>query len=187
MMKRRIRKIAYQWTADHLTEMNELDAQRTLKELNKFRIDVFPTTSKAKRYPDKFRTRDTGNLSDMIPWEVVGQYKIELYIIDSMNDMHLNSGIMALTHGLGHALFYGFDRNRRMKYTVFDDSGHKPGEIGNWHTVGIHNKTSAINKVVQHSSDPEVYNHIYYLETYRYFNKWKPVKYRVYDFRDDIR
>ena len=188
LKKRRLRKIAYQWLVDQLVELPEYEKDTTLSRLKRFTINVFPTTYKSLRYPDSFRTKDTGKLSNMIPWEVVGMYAIDLFIIDDKNELMFLSALMALSHGLGHALLYSIDPLARDKYTVFDDSGHKPGDIGNWSTVAVHNHTSAIDKVVQHAGDKgEDLNHVYYLRTYRYFDRWKPVRYRMYDFRDVIR
>lgn len=185
--KRRLRKIALQWLADHLIEIGiPSEQEATLSRLRKFKINVFPTTYKSLRYPQQFTTLKVG-LSDMIPWEVVGLYSMDLFIIDDKSDMMFASALMALTHGLAHALLYSLDPLARDKYTIFDGSGHKPGDIGNWSTVAVHNKTSAIDKVVQHIKGDEILNHIYYLQTYRYFGRWKKVIYRVYDFRDEVR
>lgn len=188
LTKRRLRKIAFTWLADHLVEINSVtEREACLSRLSRFTLNVFPTTAKSLRYPASFRTSDTGRLSNMIPWEVVGLNVIDLFIIDDRSDMMFASALMALTHGLAHALLYCLDPLARAKYTVFDDSGHKPGDIGNWSTVGVHNKTSAIDKTVQHANREIPNNHIYYLETYRFLGRWKKVYYRVYDFRDDIR
>lgn len=186
--KRRLRKITFQWLSDHIIEINiKSEREATLSRLSRYTINVFPTTYKRLRYPNYGVTNKIGNMSSMIPWEYVGINAIDLFIIDDKSDMMFASTLMALSHGLAHALLYSLDPTARAKYEVFDDSGHKPGDIGNWSTVGVHNKTSAIDKIVQHTGSKEIPNHIYYLQTYRYMGRWKPVKYRMYDFRDDVR
>lgn len=189
MRKRRLRKIIYQWLADHFVEIKqERNVEMALTNLNKYRLRIFPSTSYKKLYGNAdFRTRNTGALSDMIPHEVVGWYQMDLFLVDKVNDLMWASNLMALTHGLGHVLLFCLDRTRRVKLTVDDASGNKKGTELNWYTSAVHNRTEAITKTVDNINDPKMENEIYYLKTYRMFSRWMPVKYRAYDFRDDIR
>ena len=182
----RIRKIAYQWIVDHVETIEPYDQRRVLSELNKFKIDVMPTDFKADLYPDKWHRTDM-ETSDMIPWEVVGYYQIQLFLIDRKSDMFLVSNLMAMTHGLGHALLFSYDKNRRVKLRFDDASGNKKGDELNWFSAAVHNRTEAIEKVVQKANEPDLENQIYYLQTYRNWdNLWRKQQYRVYDFRDDL-
>jgi hypothetical protein len=182
----RIRKIAYQWLSDHLEVIEEYDRNRVLNELNKFKIEVMPTTFKSKLYPDRWHRTDM-NTSDMIPWEIMGQYQLQLFLIDRKDDLFLASNIMAMTHGLGHVLLYSYDKHRRFKLTVDDASGNKKGDEVNWFTAAVHNRTEAIDKVVQKAGEPDLENQIYYLQTYRNWDTiWRKQMYRTYDFRDDL-
>lgn len=186
--KRRLRKIIYQWLTDHFIEITQKrNVEMTLSNINKYRLRIFPSTSYKKLYGNAdFRTRNTGALSDMIPHEVVGYYQMDLFLVDMKNDLMFASNLMALTHGLGHVFLFCLDRTRRVKLDVNDASGNKKGTELNWYTAAVHNRTEAITKTVA-KVDIEQENQIYYLTTYRFFNRWMPVIYRVYDFRDDIR
>ena len=189
LQKRRLRKIIYQWLADHFVEIRQARNQTlALDNINKYRLRIFPSTSYKKLYGNAdFRTRNTGALSDMIPHEVVGYFQMDLFLVDIKNDLMFASDLMALTHGLGHVFLFCLDRTRRIKLTVDDASGNKKGTELNWYTAAVHNRTEAITKTVDNIDKPKMENEIYYLRTYRMFNRWMPVKYRVYDFRDDIR
>ena len=135
-----------------------------------------------------WRSSDTGNLSDLIPHEIVGLNKIDLFVLDDKSDMMMASNIIMMSHGLGHALLYSYDPRRRIELKYDDATGNKKGTILNWHTAAVHNRTEAISKTVQRINDPEIDNQIYYMETYKPINKlWKKVIYRMYDFRDDLR
>lgn len=184
----RLRKIIFQWLADHLSELDDFNRERVIVNLNKYRIRVFPSTFYKTLYGNTdFRTRNTGSLSDMIPHEVVGYFQMDLFLVDSKNDLMFASNLMALSHGLGHILLFCFDRTRRYKLKVNDASGNKKGTELNWHTAAVHNRTEAITKTVDIVNNLKFENQIYYLKTYRLFNRWKPIKYRMFDFRDDIR
>lgn len=187
--KRRFRKIIYTWLADHIVEISDKTiVNRTMNNVNRFRIRIFPSTSYSKLYgKTDFRTRNTGALSDMIPHEVVGFFQMDLFLVDMKNDLMFASNVMALTHGLGHVLLFSFDRTARFKLTVDDASGNKKGTELAWHTAAVHNKTEAITKTIDNVDKPKTLNELYYLRTYRLLGKWMPIKYRAYDFRDDIR
>ncbi len=188
MKKRRLRKIALKWMSDQIVDLNEFDTDRVLNELRKFTIEVFPTSFKAKLYADLFNRSGT-KTSDMIPWEVMGMYQLQLFIIDDKSEFMYSSAIMTLTHGLGHVLLWCFDRNRTWQLKVDDASGNKKGDHVSWHVAAVHNRTEAIEKTVQKTSDTEIENQIYYLQTFREFfpRIWRKVSYRVWDFRDDLR
>ena len=180
-------RIAHKWMSDHLEAVPKADINRVLRELNKFTINVMPTKVKSIMYPDKFRSRDTGTLSDMIPWEVMGMHELQLFIVDSKKDNIFASGVMTMTHGLGHVLLWCFDSKRRVELKYDDASGNKKGDVLSWHVAAVHNRTEAIEKTVQKLNDKELDNQIYYLQTYRPVLKaWKPETYRVWDFRDDL-
>ena len=134
-----------------------------------------------------WRTGDTGNLSDLIPHEKVGQFVIDLFILDNNDDMRFASNLIMMSHGLGHVLLYSYDHTRRTQLTVDDASGNRKGKVLAWHTAAVHNRTEAIDKSVQKLNDKEIDNQIYYLQTWRRFGlKWRKVIYRMYDFRDDL-
>lgn len=187
--QRRLRKIALKWLSDQLEVIPKTDQQRVLRELKKFTVNIMPTTSKNIMYPDKFRSENTGNLSDKIPWEVMGMYELQLFIIDDKKEINFLSGIMTMTHGLGHVLLWCFDSKRRVELRYDDASGNKKGDVLSWHVAAVHSRTEAIEKTVQKTKDVELDNEIYYLDTYREIQPkfWKKVQYRVWDFRDDLR
>ena len=187
--KRRLNKIALKWWSDHLESINEVDKPRVLTNLKKFKVYCLPTTRIEAIYPAEWTTRQLAKMSDMIPWEVVGEYEIHLFMVDSDNDFIFEQNVITMTHGLGHALLYCYDNQRRVELTVDDASGNKKGDELKWFVAAVHNRTSAIEKVVQRPSDDEKSNQIYYLQTYREFfpRIWRKVAYRVWDFRDDVR
>ena len=187
--KRRITKILYRWVEDHLNAIdNEITRDYTESRLKRFDIRFFPTTEYTKRRGTyNWRSGDTGNLSDQIPHEIVGQFQIELYILDNKDDMRFASNLIMMSHGLGHALLYSYDSSRRTKLTVDDASGNKKGKEMAWHTAAVHNRTETMDKSVQRLEDDEIDNQIYYLRTYRYLRSaWRKTLYRMYDFRDDL-
>lgn len=187
--KRRYVKIMYKWLEDHISSIdNEQTRSYTLNRVKKFRVRFFPTTMYKKMYGEyNWRTGDTGDLSDQIPHEKVGQFVIDLFILDVKDDMRFASNIIMMSHGLGHVLLYSYDHTRRTQLTVDDASGNKKGKILAWHTAAVHNRTEAIEKSVQKLNDKEIDNQIYYLQTWRRFGwKWRKVMYRMYDFRDDL-
>ena len=147
-----------------------------------------PTSAVEALYPDRWLSRKLGNLSNDIPWEVVGQYEVQLFIHDSENNMMFETSVITMTHGLGHALLYCYDKHRRYKLTIDDLSGNRKGDEINWFVAAVHNRTNR-SAIIQRPSDAEIDNTIYYLQTYREFfpRIWKKVKYRVFDFRDDLR
>jgi len=188
LTKRRYNKILLQHISDHIQIIDERQIPFVLDRLFNFTIRIFPTEMYKEIYGKQdFRTRDTGTLSENIPHEVVGWYRMDLFIIDSVNDLVMASNLMALSHGLGHVELFCFDPTARIAYKVPDLSGHKVGDMGNWSTVAVHNRTNEITQIIQREHDNEIQNQIYYLITYRFFGRWKPVKYRVFDFRDDLR
>jgi len=187
--KRRYRKIMYQWISDHVSHIeNETTKDYTLSRIKKFKVRFFPTTMYSKMYGSyNWRSGDTGNLSDLIPHEKVGQFVIDLFILDNKDDMRFASNLIMMSHGLGHVLLYSYDSSRRIQLNVDDASGNKKGSVLAWHTAAVHNRTEAIDKSVQRIGDDEIDNQIYYLHTYRYLRKaWKKTLYRMYDFRDDL-
>ena len=187
--KRRLTKILYQWLGDHISTIdNEITRIYTANRVDQFRVRFFPTTEYSKMYGAyNWRSGDTGNLSDLIPHEVVGQFVIDLFILDEKDDMRFASNLIMMSHGLGHVLLYSYDSGRRTTLTVDDASGNKKGTSLQWHTAAVHNRTEAIEKSVQRIGDDEIDNQIYYLKTYRFLRSaWKRTLYRMYDFRDDL-
>jgi len=187
--RRRMTKILYTWLEDHISHIeNEVTREYTMNRVKQFKVRFFPTTEYAKRYGEyNWRSGDTGNLSDFIPHEKVGQFEIELFILDNKDDMRFASNLIMMSHGLGHVLLYSYDHTRRVELTVDDASGNKKGKIMNWHTAAVHNRTELPDKTVQRLQDPDIDNQIYYLRTYRYLRSaWKKTLYRMYDFRDDL-
>ena len=189
--KRRYTKILYKWLEDHVGHIeNEVTREYTLSRIKQFKIRFFPTTMYKKMYGEyNWRTGDTGNLSDLIPHEKVGQFVIDLFILDNKDDMRFASNLIMMSHGLGHVLLYSYDHTKRIQLTVDDASGNKKGKILAWHTAAVHNRTEAIDKSVQKLNDREIDNQIYYLQTWRFIRSklsWRKVMYRMYDFRDDL-
>ena len=187
--KRRYVKIMYKWLEDHINAIDEeVTRDYTLNRVMKFKVRFFPTTMYKKMYGEyNWRTGDTGALSDLIPHEKVGQFVIDLFILDVKDDMRFASNIIMMSHGLGHVLLYSYDHTRRTQLTVDDASGNKKGKVLAWHTAAVHNRTEIMEKTVQKLSDKEIDNQIYYLQTWRRFGgKWRKVMYRMYDFRDDL-
>ena len=185
----RYTKILYKWMEDHISHIeNEATREYTLSRMQRFRVRFFPTTMYSKMYGEyNWRTGDTGNLSDLIPHEKVGQFEIDLFILDNKDDMRMASNLIMMSHGLGHVLLYSYDHTRRALLTVNDASGNRKGKTLAWHTAAVHNRTEAMEKTVQRLSDKELDNQIYYLQTWRRFGfKWSKVMYRMYDFRDDL-
>jgi hypothetical protein len=134
-----------------------------------------------------WRTGDTGELSDLIPHEKVGQFVIDLFILDNKDDLRMASNLIMMSHGLGHVLLYSYDHTRRTKLNVNDASGNLKGKVLAWHTAAVHNRTEKMEKTVQRLTDKEIDNQIYYLHTWRRFGfRWRKVIYRMYDFRDDL-
>lgn len=186
LKKRRLRKIALQWLSDQLEVIDETDHDRVLNQLKRFTVTIMPTSMAGKLYADKFNRSGT-KTSDRIPHEVMGQYELQLFILDEKSEFIFETGIMTLTHGLGHVLLWCFDPHRRYELTVDDASGNKKGDLMSWHVVAVHNRTEAIEKTVQKTADNEIDNEIYYLQTYRFVSRWRSKSYRVWDFRDDLR
>ena len=190
--QRRYRKIFNRWVEDQLYAVPDNDQSRVLNNIKKFRVRFYPTTMYKVMYGEyKYLSNplEAGvSLSDNIPHERMGQFTLDLFILDQKGDMQFASNLIMMSHGLGHVLLYSYDNQRRIELRVRDDSGNKRGTILNWHTAAVHNRTSAIEKTVQRINDPEIDNQIYYIETYRLIGKfWKKVYYRVYDFRDEFR
>lgn len=187
--KRRYNKIMYQWLSDHISHIeNEVTREYTLNRVNKFKVRFFPTTMYKKMYGEyNWRSGDTGALSDFIPHEKVGQFEIDLFILDQKDDMRFASNLIMMSHGLGHVLLYSYDSQRRTTLTVNDASGNRKGKVMAWHTAAVHNRTEKMDKTVQRLNDDDIENEIYYLRTYRQLRGfWKKVLYRMYDFRDDL-
>ena len=187
--RRRYVKIMYKWLEDHIGSIeNDTTRTYTLNRANKFTVRFFPTTMYKKMYGEyNWRTGDTGALSDHIPHEKVGQFVIDLFILDNKDDMRMASNLIMMSHGLGHVLLYSYDHTRRTTLNVNDASGNLKGKILAWHTAAVHNRTEAIEKTVQRLNDKEIDNQIYYLQTWRRFGlRWRKVIYRMYDFRDDL-
>lgn len=187
--KRRLTKILYKWLEDHISEIeNEVTREFTLSRVNRFRIRFFPTTEYNKMYGTyNWRSGDTGNLSDLIPHEKVGQFEIDLFILDNKDDMRFASNLIMMSHGFGHVLLYSYDSSRRVELKVDDVSGNKKGKIMAWHTAAVHNRTEKIDKTVARLENNDIDNDIYYLRTYRQLTGfWKKTLYRMYDFRDDL-
>ena len=185
----RYTKIMYKWLEDHISHIeNESTREYTLARVHKFKVRFFPTTMYSKMYGEyNWRTGDTGNLSDLIPHEKVGQFEIDLFILDNKDDMRMASNLIMMSHGLGHVLLYSYDHTRRALLTVNDTSGNLKGKTLAWHTAAVHNRTESMDKTVQRLSDKEIDNQIYYLQTWRKFGLiWRRVMYRMYDFRDDL-
>jgi len=187
--QRRYRKIMNQWLSDHISEIeNDVTREYTLSRVNRFRVRFFPTTMYSKIYGEyNWRSGDTGKLSDNIPHEKVGQFVIDLFILDTKGDMQFASNLIMMSHGLGHVLLYSYDSSRRIELKVDDASGNKKGKVLAWHTAAVHNRTEKMEKTVQRLSDPDIDNEIYYLRTWRFIKlRWKKILYRMYDFRDDL-
>jgi hypothetical protein len=187
--RRRYVKIMYKWLEDHVSHIeNDTTREYTLKRIMKFRVRFFPTTMYKKMYGEyNWRTGDTGELSDLIPHEKVGQFVIDLFILDNKDDLRMASNLIMMSHGLGHVLLYSYDHTRRTKLNVNDASGNLKGKVLAWHTAAVHNRTEKMEKTVQRLTDKEIDNQIYYLQTWRRFGlKWRKVMYRMYDFRDDL-
>jgi len=187
--QRRYRKILYQWMADHVSHIqNEVTSEYTLSRMKRFKVRFFPTTSYSKMYGDyNWRSGDTGNLSDLIPHEKVGQFEIDLFILDTKGNMQFASNLIMMSHGFGHVLLYSYDSSKRITLKVDDASGNKKGTILAWHTAAVHNRTEKMDKTVQRLRDPNIENEIYYLHTWRFIKfMWRKVLYRMYDFRDDL-
>ena len=102
----RYTKIMYKWLEDHISHIeNESTREYTLARVMKFRVRFFPTTMYSKMYGEyNWRTGDTGSLSDLIPHEKVGQFEIDLFILDNKDDMRMASNLAMMSHGLGHVL-----------------------------------------------------------------------------------
>lgn len=190
--KRRYKKIMYRWIEDHVSSIqDEVQRDFTLNRIKKFKVRFFPTTLYKTMYGEyKGLSADlaTGtSLSDYIPHEVVGQFVIDLFILDNFDDLRFASNLIMMSHGLGHVLLYSYDPTRRSVLKYDDDSGNKAGKVMAWHTAAVHSRTSSPEKTVQRLNDREIDNQIYYLHTYEYgFLGWKKVMYRLYDFRDDL-
>lgn len=187
--KRRYVKIMYKWLEDHIGSIeNEATREYTLSRAMKFKVRFFPTTMYKKMYGEyNWRTGDTGTLSDLIPHEKVGQFVIDLFILDNKDDMRFASNVIMMSHGFGHVLLYSYDHTRRDQLTINDASGNLKGKVLAWHTAAVHNRTESMDKTVQRLTDKEIDNQIYYLQTWRRFGlKWRRVMYRMYDFRDDL-
>ena len=185
----RYTKILYKWLEDHISHIeNESTREYTLARVMKFKVRFFPTTMYSKMYGEyNWRTGDTGNLSYLIPHERVGQFEIDLFILDNKDDMRMASNLIMMSHGLGHVLLYSYDHTRRALLTVNDASGNLKGKTLAWHTAAVHNRTESMDKTVQRLTDKEKDNQIYYLRTWRRFKLvWRRVMYRMYDFRDDL-
>jgi hypothetical protein len=185
----RYTKIMYKWLEDHISHIeNESTREYTLARVQRFRVRFFPTTMYAKMYGEyNWRTGDTGNLSDMIPHEKVGQFEIDLFILDTKGELQMASNLAMMSHGLGHVLLYSYDHTRRTILNVNDASGNLKGKELNWFTAAVHNRTEKMDKTVQRLADKEIDNEIYYLQTWRRFGLiWRRVMYRLYDFRDDL-
>jgi len=185
----RYRKIMYQWLDDHLKAIwNDVTKDYTVNRVIKFKVRFFPTTLYSKMYGKyDWRSGDTGKLSDLIPHEKVGQFEIDLFILDNKDDMRFASNLIMMSHGLGHVLLYSYDSKRRIQLRVDDASGNKKGKVMAWHTAAVHNRTEKIGKTVQRLNDENIDNQIYYLKTWRKVRRfWKRTLYRMYDFRDDL-
>lgn len=190
--QRRYRKIMNRWLEDQLKAVPVNDLQRTLNNIKKFKFRFFPTTMYKTMYGEyRYLSNplEAGtSISDNIPHEKMGQFTLDLFILDNKGDMQFASNVIMMSHGLGHVLLYSYDSKRRIELKVTDDSGNKAGTILNWHTAAVHNRTSAIEKSVQRINDPEIDNQIYYTHTWKFQNGvWRRVYYRMYDFRDDFK
>lgn len=190
--QRRYRKIALKWIDDQLKALPEVYRLVTLRNIEKFRLRFFPTTLYKTMYGEyKYLTNplEAGtSISDNIPHEKMGQFELDLFILDSKGDLQFASNVIMMSHGLGHVVLYSYDPSRRIELRVRDLSGNKRGTIMNWSTAAVHNRTNAIEQSVQRINDPEIENEIYYMETWRMIGKfWKKTYYRMFDFRDDLR
>ena len=189
--KRKYRQLIYKWLEDQLLVLDFTTRNRVINNINKFRVRFFPTTSYKTMYGEyKYMSgeRVGTSLSDMIPHERVGQYEIDLFVLDANDEMRMASNLIMMSHGFGHVLLYSLDPTRRIELKYDDASGNKKGKIMAWHTAAVHNRTESIEKTVQRINDIEIDNQIYYLETYMPFkNLWRKTLFRMYDFRDDIR
>jgi len=163
---------------DHLDGItNDFVRERIEKNINKFRVYVYPTTAYNSILNGiDWRSANTGNLSDMIPHEIVGFEEIKIFLIDTPKDVDRRSNIMAITHGFGHVMLFSKDRFKREPLVIDDLSGNKKGTKLNWYTSRVHNRTISGSPMFK----------TYLLTVYELFGKWKPNKYYVFDFRDDM-
>lgn len=187
--QRRYRKLMFRWLEEHIKILDEVTQDRVLNELNKFTVRVFPSTQYKYIYGNArdFISDKETSLSDRIPHEVMGQYKLDVFMLDDKGDMQFASNLIMLSHGLGHCLLYSYDRKRRIELKQRDASGNPKGMILNWFTAAVHNRTEKMDKTVQRLNDPDIENEIMYLTTYRFKNGfWRKTYYRTYDFRDDF-
>jgi hypothetical protein len=190
--QRRYRKIMLRWIEDQISALPEVYREVTLRNINKFRFRFFPTTMYKTMYGEyKYLTNplEAGtSISDNIPHEKMGQFELDLFILDNKGDLQFASNVIMMSHGLGHVVLYSYDPNRRILLRERDLSGNKRGTEMNWSTAAVHNRTNAIEQSVQKINDPEIDNQIYYMETYRFKNGfWRKTYYRMFDFRDDLR
>lgn len=190
--QRKYRQLIYKWLDDQIKAVPDNDKKRVISNIDKFKVRFFPTTLYKEMYGEyKYLSADLAKgttLSDMIPHERVGQFEIDLFILDAVDDMRMASNLIMMSHGFGHVLLYSYDSTRRIELRYDDDSGNKKGKVLAWHTAAVHNRTSAIEKTVQRIGDPDIENQIYYMETWMPTkNIWKKTIFRMYDFRDDFR
>ena len=190
--QRKYRQLIYKWLEDQIVAVPDNDKKRTLSNIEKFRVRFFPTTMYKTMYGEYKYLSDKlavgTSLSDMIPHEKVGQFEIDLFILDAKDDMRMASNLIMMSHGFGHVLLYSYDPTRRVELKYDDSGGKKKGKILAWHTAAVHNRTSAIEKTVQRIGDTDIENQIYYLETWMPTkNIWRKTIFRMYDFRDDFK